>query len=61
MRKFSVSADGRSFLIVGASLVALALAGAGAAAVVNLWFAVIPGGAALAVLAGAWAISPRRA
>ncbi|HZK89426.1 MAG TPA: hypothetical protein VFC56_04695 [Stellaceae bacterium] len=35
--------------------------GAGAAAVVNLWFAVIPGGAALAVLAGAWAISPRRA
>jgi ABC-2 type transport system permease protein len=35
--------------------------GAGAVALVNPWLAIIPGGAALAVLAGAWSISPRRA
>jgi ABC-2 type transport system permease protein len=34
--------------------------GAGAVALVNPWLAVIPGGAALAVLAGTWSISPRR-
>jgi ABC-2 type transport system permease protein len=34
--------------------------GAGALALVNPWLALIPGGAALAVLAGAWSISPRR-
>jgi ABC-2 type transport system permease protein len=34
--------------------------GAGAAALVNPWFAVLPGGVALAVLAGAWTISPQR-
>jgi ABC-2 type transport system permease protein len=34
--------------------------GAGAVALVNPWLALIPGGAALGVLAGAWTISPRR-
>jgi ABC-2 type transport system permease protein len=34
--------------------------GAGAVALVNPWLAIIPGGVALAVLAGAWAIRPRR-
>jgi ABC-2 type transport system permease protein len=34
--------------------------GAGAVALINPWLAIIPGGAALAVLAGAWSISPRR-
>ena len=34
--------------------------GAGAVALVNPWLALIPGGAALAVLAGTWSISPRR-
>jgi len=34
--------------------------GAGALALVNPWLAIIPGGTALAVLAGAWTISPRR-
>jgi ABC-2 type transport system permease protein len=34
--------------------------GAGAVAVIDLRLAVIPGGAALAVLAAAWSISPRR-
>ncbi len=34
--------------------------GAGAAALVNPWLAIIPGGAALVVLAGAWSIRPRR-
>jgi ABC-2 type transport system permease protein len=35
--------------------------GAGAVALINPWLAVIPGGVALAVLAGTWSISPRRA
>ena len=35
--------------------------GAGAAALVSPWLAVIPGSAALMVLAGAWSISPKRA
>ena len=34
--------------------------GAGAVALVNPWLALIPGAAALAVLAGTWSISPRR-
>ncbi|HTV89365.1 MAG TPA: hypothetical protein VME41_10150 [Stellaceae bacterium] len=34
--------------------------GAGAAALVSPWLALLPGGVALAVLAGAWSISPRR-
>jgi ABC-2 type transport system permease protein len=34
--------------------------GAGALALVNPWLAIVPGGAALVVLAGAWSISPRR-
>lgn len=34
--------------------------GAGALLLVNPWLALIPGGAALAVLAGTWSISPRR-
>jgi ABC-2 type transport system permease protein len=34
--------------------------GAGAAALINPWFAVLPSGVALAVLAGAWTISPQR-
>ncbi|HEX3952033.1 MAG TPA: hypothetical protein VHW90_00575 [Stellaceae bacterium] len=34
--------------------------GAGAIALVNPWLAIIPGGAALAVLAGAWSIRPQR-
>ncbi|MGE5271271.1 MAG: hypothetical protein ACM3JG_16545 [Thiohalocapsa sp.] len=34
--------------------------GAGAVALINPWLAIIPGGAALAVLAAAWSISPRR-
>jgi ABC-2 type transport system permease protein len=34
--------------------------GAGAAALVNPWFAILPSGVALAVLAGAWTISPQR-
>jgi ABC-2 type transport system permease protein len=34
--------------------------GAGAAALVNPWFAILPGVVALAVLAGAWTISPHR-
>ena len=34
--------------------------GAGAAALVSPWLAIIPGGFALAILAGAWSISPRR-
>ena len=34
--------------------------GAGAVAVVNPWLAVLPGGVAIAVLAGAWCISPQR-
>jgi ABC-2 type transport system permease protein len=35
--------------------------GAGALALVNPWLAMVPGGVALAVLGGAWSISPRRA
>jgi ABC-2 type transport system permease protein len=34
--------------------------GAGAVALINPWLAIVPGGAALAVLAGAWSVSPRR-
>ena len=34
--------------------------GAGAIALVSPWLAVFPGGAALAILAGAWTISPKR-
>jgi ABC-2 type transport system permease protein len=34
--------------------------GAGAVAMVNPWLAIIPGGAALAVLTAAWSISPKR-
>jgi ABC-2 type transport system permease protein len=34
--------------------------GVGAVALVNPWLAIVPGSAALAVLAGAWSISPRR-
>jgi ABC-2 type transport system permease protein len=34
--------------------------GAGAVALVNPWLAIIPGGAAIAVLTAAWSASPRR-
>jgi ABC-2 type transport system permease protein len=34
--------------------------GAGAVALVNPWFAIFPSGVAIAVLAGAWTISPQR-
>jgi ABC-2 type transport system permease protein len=34
--------------------------GAGAVALINPWLAILPGGVALAVVAGAWSISPRR-
>lgn len=34
--------------------------GAGAAALISPWFAILPSGMALAVLAGAWTISPQR-
>jgi len=35
-------------------------AGAGAVAVVNLWIAIVPSAVALAILAAAWLLSPRR-
>ncbi len=34
--------------------------GAGAVALINPWLAIVPGGVALAVVAGAWSFSPRR-
>jgi ABC-2 type transport system permease protein len=35
-------------------------AGAGALAVIDVWFALIPSAMALTVLAGAWMLSPKR-
>jgi ABC-2 type transport system permease protein len=42
------------------ALSSITWSGAGALAVVSLWFAVIPGAVALAILALAWIVSPRR-